>query len=805
MDFVALLSGGKDSCYNIYLSIQHGHRLVCVANLHPPEEGEQELNSFMYQSAGYTLIPAIADCLGVPLLRKPIQRGTKDQTLEYTDSDNTEDEVEDLYELLAEVKRQYPHVRAVSVGAIVSSYQRHRVEAVCQRLGLVAMAYLWQRDRMELIHEIVDKGFECFLVKVAGAGLEPRKHLNRRISDLLPTLFKYHAMYGLDVCGEGGEYESLVLDGPIFRKRIVVNDSKVVLDGEDETVGNLLITSFSVVDKEATMDMVPSLDYGNILMNTVESMQLSYPYSSAAERTSGVAHCDKTRLNNQTIENGLQEQFSDILAQLNQLLVSHGVQQGDIVFVHVYLSDMKLFGAMNDVYAKHINQFHPPSRSCIEASLPPGKLIALDAIFLRGSYQQALKNRHIRDVLHVKSLSAWAPQCIGPYAQANTIHNCLVYVAGQIPLIPGNMQLPSISSDSYMPLAADLYMCMLNIHNILTAYDGVGDGAYGDGVFDSILCMVVYVNTTVVSMSDGLHGFILQAIRTCAKQITRTNQQKSKKYSVPTEEDQCYAEDDEGSYNEEANNESCALSQLIVNMVCVSNLPRNAKVECEVIAMKSSVFPTNLLQYMEYTKELPICHGIAAASSSSPHDADLQKQDYFSLPLEKWDIWNVDARLPPTYTTITATSLHEPSSSLAVSSRQFGSSYSIRYYSDCMAAMSIVVTSESLSEVSPDFLQALVGSLGDTIQHACSSISTPKTYIQTVRCFVPISRDSDNVYLMQSMLTNRLQQQMRVLPAVVCVPVASVLGHSQSTPVAGVQIVLVDLQQVETALWVARE
>ncbi|RYY88235.1 diphthine--ammonia ligase [archaeon] len=166
MDFVALLSGGKDSCSNIYLSIQHGHRLACVANLHPTEEGEHELNSFMYQSAGSTLIPAIADCLGVPLLRKPIKRLANDQTLEYAVSENTEDEVEDLYDLLAQVQQEYPRIRAVSVGAIVSNYQRHRVEAVCQRLGLVVLAYLWQRDRMELIREIVDRGFECILVKV---------------------------------------------------------------------------------------------------------------------------------------------------------------------------------------------------------------------------------------------------------------------------------------------------------------------------------------------------------------------------------------------------------------------------------------------------------------------------------------------------------------------------------------------------------------------------------------------------------------------------------------------------------------
>ena len=69
----------------------------------------------------------------------------------------------------------------------MSSYQRHRVENVCERLGLVPLTYLWQRNRSELLSEMVAAGVKAILVKVAGAGLEPEKHLGRHACTSRPT------------------------------------------------------------------------------------------------------------------------------------------------------------------------------------------------------------------------------------------------------------------------------------------------------------------------------------------------------------------------------------------------------------------------------------------------------------------------------------------------------------------------------------------------------------------------------------------------------------------------------------------
>lgn len=104
MKFVGLLSGGKDSCYNIFKCISYGHELICLGNLYPLEDlNKEEVNSYMYQSAASNLIPAISICLNIPLIRYHIKGNCIIQSLDYNEI-NKNDEVEDLYELLKLVK-----------------------------------------------------------------------------------------------------------------------------------------------------------------------------------------------------------------------------------------------------------------------------------------------------------------------------------------------------------------------------------------------------------------------------------------------------------------------------------------------------------------------------------------------------------------------------------------------------------------------------------------------------------------------------------------------------------------------------
>ena len=106
MKYVALLSGGKDSCFNLLHCHLLGHHLVAAASLRPPPGNNDEVDSFMYQSVGQDAIHLIAKALGVPLYRAYINGSAIDQSLEYnTHGQGIEgDETEDLLHLLTFVK-----------------------------------------------------------------------------------------------------------------------------------------------------------------------------------------------------------------------------------------------------------------------------------------------------------------------------------------------------------------------------------------------------------------------------------------------------------------------------------------------------------------------------------------------------------------------------------------------------------------------------------------------------------------------------------------------------------------------------
>ncbi|KAK2707832.1 diphthine--ammonia ligase-like isoform X2 [Artemia franciscana] len=246
MKVVGLISGGKDSIFNLCKCVEAGHQVVALANLYPLTCGEED--SHMYQTVGHDAIEAVAKALDLPLYRRPIKGVAKEKSLEYLQTDG--DEVEDLYCLLEEVKGK-EDIEAVSVGAILSSYQNNRVENVCDRLGLVPLAYLWKRDQDILLQEMIDSGMNAILIKVAALGLDPVKHLGMNICQVQPHLRLMAEKYGLNVCGEGGEYETLALDCPLYKHRIVVDEAEFVIHSQDPfaSVGYLRFKKLSLVEK----------------------------------------------------------------------------------------------------------------------------------------------------------------------------------------------------------------------------------------------------------------------------------------------------------------------------------------------------------------------------------------------------------------------------------------------------------------------------------------------------------------------------------------------------------------------------
>ena len=235
MQVVALISGGKDSSFNIIKCIEQGHQVVALANLYPLD-GKDELDSYMYQSVGSNVINMIAKCYGLPVYRRPITGTAIDQAIIYNPTDG--DEVEDLFLLLKDVLQVHPEVKGVSSGAIFSTYQKNRVEQVCSRLGLTSLAYLWQRDQLPLLDDMIDAGIHSVLIKTAAHGLG-RKHLGKTAKEMRDELKALNERFGLNVCGEGGEYETLTLDSPLYtngRLELLMDESEIVTHNASNSV-----------------------------------------------------------------------------------------------------------------------------------------------------------------------------------------------------------------------------------------------------------------------------------------------------------------------------------------------------------------------------------------------------------------------------------------------------------------------------------------------------------------------------------------------------------------------------------------
>jgi len=154
-----------------------------------------------------------------------------------------EAEVEDLKHLLATLD-----IEGVVSGAIASQYQKKRIDRICKELNLKCIAPLWQKNPLDLLKEIVKLNFETIIIGVYAYGFD-QEWLGRKIdSPTIDALIELNKKYGISLVGEGGEYETLVLDAPIFKKRIKIIQKEKIWEKQS---GYLLIKKAELLDKRA--------------------------------------------------------------------------------------------------------------------------------------------------------------------------------------------------------------------------------------------------------------------------------------------------------------------------------------------------------------------------------------------------------------------------------------------------------------------------------------------------------------------------------------------------------------------------
>lgn len=196
MKLAALISGGKDSSFAIHKALQEGHEVTHLITIKPAN-----IDSYMFHSANIHLTELISNACGIPLIVQ-------------SSSGEKEKELEDLRKALCRVK-----VEGVVAGAVESEYQASRIRRICHELGLQMYVPLWHRDAETLLYEMI-RCMDIRMVKVAAIGLD-KSWLGRRFDEqMIEDLKILRKKYRIHLTGEGGEYETLVLNAPFYKKRI---------------------------------------------------------------------------------------------------------------------------------------------------------------------------------------------------------------------------------------------------------------------------------------------------------------------------------------------------------------------------------------------------------------------------------------------------------------------------------------------------------------------------------------------------------------------------------------------------------
>ena len=230
--WVSLFSGGKDSSWALYRALERGLPVERLVTVHP--EGD----SYMYHVPATELASLAAESIGIELVDvRPDDFGADDVPDAGQQGD---DELRPLEAALRELRDDLDGgIAGLTAGAVESEYQTSRIEAMCERLDCELFAPLWQEDPRQLGDAMLDAGFEIVILQVAAGGLD-ESWVGRQLDrDALDELEALNDEYGVHVLGEGGEFETFVVDGPHMDRRIDL-DYDVVWDG---TRGHVEITS----------------------------------------------------------------------------------------------------------------------------------------------------------------------------------------------------------------------------------------------------------------------------------------------------------------------------------------------------------------------------------------------------------------------------------------------------------------------------------------------------------------------------------------------------------------------------------
>ncbi|MBI5803214.1 diphthine--ammonia ligase [Candidatus Pacearchaeota archaeon] len=214
MKLGVLFSGGKDSTFAAYLVKKNGYKIACLISI-----VSENKESFMFHTPSISKTSVQSEAMRIPL----IVQETKGEK---------ETELMDLKKAIEKAKKEF-HIEGIVTGAIESVYQASRVQKICDELNLECFNPLWLRNQFELLQNLIKNKFEVIITGVFAYPLD-KTWLGKKIDKkFIEEIKKLNEKYKINPAGEGGEFESFVLNCPLFKKKLKVKSFQDFSAGEN--------------------------------------------------------------------------------------------------------------------------------------------------------------------------------------------------------------------------------------------------------------------------------------------------------------------------------------------------------------------------------------------------------------------------------------------------------------------------------------------------------------------------------------------------------------------------------------------
>jgi len=208
MKLGVLFSGGKDSTYATWIAKEEGYDIACLISIY-----SKNLDSYMFHTPSIEKTKNQAEVMEIPLIIEKTE-GIKEK------------ELKELEKAIRLAKEKYG-ISGIVTGAVESVYQATRVQKICDKLDLECFNPLWQKPEEEILRDLIKNNFKVILTSVAGEGFD-KTWIGREIdSSFIKDIKELNQKYGISLAGEGGEFETFVLNCPLFEKGLEVVNKEI--------------------------------------------------------------------------------------------------------------------------------------------------------------------------------------------------------------------------------------------------------------------------------------------------------------------------------------------------------------------------------------------------------------------------------------------------------------------------------------------------------------------------------------------------------------------------------------------------